>query len=119
MRHFIVLGFKSNSKKEKGTQVYLGSDYDEANKCVGTECEEYSRRELYELATPLKRRHKYVEPVTAEDTSPKLTSGAQKLVDGLLLTEENHAKIEPTGSKGTITKADVEAYVKSLDAEEQ
>lgn len=58
MRHFIVLGFASNSQKKDGEQLYLGSDRSEALEVVNTQSAQYARRELYELAISQVKRHR-------------------------------------------------------------
>jgi len=62
MRKFIVLGFSTNSNKDPGELLYLGSDRGEALAVSGEETEGYCRKEVYELAIPMVRRS--FEPVT-------------------------------------------------------
>jgi len=69
MRKFIVLGFLTNSKKSAGEKLYLGPDYSKAKQTCETLTGKYARRELYELATPILRRHREVKkaaPAAAE-----------------------------------------------------
>lgn len=61
MRHFIVLGFGSNSKKEQGKSIYLGADRSKALETVNAKPGKYLRREMYELAVPHIRRNHPVE----------------------------------------------------------
>lgn len=57
MRHFVVLGFTSNSQKVAGEILYLGNDREEALAAVNKPGKGFIRQELYELATPQIRRH--------------------------------------------------------------
>jgi len=56
MRQYLVLGYPSNSTKDHGECLYLGSDRGEAMAMVNTAGEQ-ARRELYDLAAPQVRRH--------------------------------------------------------------
>lgn len=69
MRHFIVLGFASNSKKDTGKSLYLGSDRSKAIETVNVQSEKYKRRELYELAAPELRRHSEMAAIGAKKTA--------------------------------------------------
>lgn len=71
MRHFIVLGFSSNSQKEPGKQLHLGTDRGVAIEAVNAVDSKYVRKELYELAIPQIRRHK---PVEEKKTTVKVKS---------------------------------------------
>jgi len=77
MRQFIVLGYTSNSTRDPGECLYLGTDRGEAMATVNAPGE-HARRELYDLAAPQIRRHSAVEPVAPvdqetgdEDTDPE------------------------------------------------
>jgi hypothetical protein len=56
MRQFLVLGFKTNSGKETGEQVHLGADRGKAIE-VTNKPDAFTRKELFELATPHITRH--------------------------------------------------------------
>lgn len=66
MRHFIVLGFASNSKNDIGKSLYLGNDRSEALKKLNAQDKKFIRRELYELAVPQMRRHLSVPEKSGE-----------------------------------------------------
>ena len=57
MRHFVVLGFTSNSKNDPGKSLYLGTDRQKAVDKVNEQSGKYIRRELYDLAVPHMKRH--------------------------------------------------------------
>lgn len=78
MRHFIVLGFSSHSKKEAGESLYLGEDRGEAIAVANKLESSYARKELYELATPHMRRHFYDDPAAAKKPPAKKTAAAKK-----------------------------------------
>lgn len=67
MRQFIVLGFATNSKTDSGESLYLGSDRGQALEIAGEQTEQYCRKEIYELATPMVRRHFAAAPETVAE----------------------------------------------------
>lgn len=67
MRHFVVLGFTSNSQKEAGELLHLGADRSQAIESVNTPDEEFVRKELYELSVPNVRRHAVLSETTEPD----------------------------------------------------
>ena len=69
MRKFIVLGFASKSTDEVGEVVHLGTDRGEAIAAVNQPMGERARLELYELATPEKRRFAESAKKTAKSKS--------------------------------------------------
>lgn len=71
MRQYIVLGYTSNSVKDPGECLYLGSDRGEAMATVNT-AGDHARRELYDLAHPQIRRHFDVDQA---ETAPTKTKG--------------------------------------------
>ena len=77
MRHFIVLGFDSNSKKDTGKQLYLGGDRSEAIGAVNTEDKKYVRKELYELSVPEIRRHAAKQEEAQEAKEKKKSNQAK------------------------------------------
>jgi len=86
MRHFVVLGFKSNSKGEAGEVVYLGSDRAEALAEVADVPSggDHARRELYELAVPHVRRHRpegAAGPEAAQEPEAACSACGQDLTD--------------------------------------
>ncbi len=115
MRHFIVLGFTTNSKAESGENLYLGSDRSEAVEAVNTPEEQFVRKELYELAVPHIRRHRPVEAIVPDDPDNSdqlsISGGAKRLITEKQLADDDIAKIVPTGAKGNIVKGDVERYL--------
>lgn len=129
MRHFIVLGFESNSNSAPGEQVHIGSDRGEAIEVTNDPAGGFARKELYELAIPHICRHfsgvtkkeTSAEPEqveeqvdTEEDTEtelPEMTNSARELAEENGLTPEQIAEITPTGTTGKILKEDVEDYL--------
>ena len=57
MRHFIVLGYTSNSKKMAGKVLHMGNDRETALKAVNERSGELIRQELYVMTNPEIRRH--------------------------------------------------------------
>jgi len=57
MRHFVVLGFTTNSKNDQGKSLYLGTDRQKAVDKVNEQSGKFVRRELYDLAVPHMKRH--------------------------------------------------------------
>ncbi len=116
MRHFLVLGFATTSKKEAGKSLYLGSDRSSALEEVNTPSDKFMRKELFELAVPQIRRHKVAavsdEP-SKEPAKAKLIGGAKKFIEEKGLTDEQVTKIVGTGKSGSITQKDVETYLAS------
>lgn len=47
------------------------------------------------------------------------TKGAIELIEGASLSDEDTNKIEGTGKNGTLTKSDIEAYLKSSEETEE
>ena len=70
MRHFIVLGFDSNSQRDKGKQVYLDSDRGDAVAELNKDDGKFVRKELFELAVPEIRRS-FIAPAATKSKKAK------------------------------------------------
>ena len=138
MRHFIVLGFPTNSKTDPGEALYLGCNRGEAIINVNTPDKKFARKSMFELAVPQVAKTyrldaKPTVPEVETDTEmeiendetdvetdsdsepPKMTAGAKELAEEHSLTDEQLAEIEPTGRTGKLTKEDVEDYLDPPD----
>ena len=129
MRHFIVLGFATNSKTEPGKALYIGCNRGEAISNVNTPEPKFARKAMYELAVPQIARYskgkaknsgsnaEVETEVETEAETPGMTAGAKALAEEHGLTDEQLAEIEPTGKNGKLTKEDVEDYLDPPDPE--
>jgi hypothetical protein len=70
MRHFIVMGFCSNSQNDQGKQVHLGSDRGDAVAELNKDDGKFVRKELFELAVPEIRRC-FIAPATTKSKKAK------------------------------------------------
>ena len=132
MRQFIVLGFRSESNREDGEMMYLGSDRQKAMKVVQEDVNEFSRQSLFEVAIPQKTCRfsggaptEPSEPESEEETvveedpdqaqldAPEMSDSARELAEEHGLTVEQLLAITPTGKSGDILKSDVELFIET------
>jgi hypothetical protein len=100
MRHFVVLGFTSNSKNDPGKSLYLGTDRQKAVDKVNEQSGKYLRRELYDLAVPHIKRHtpgksgkpESIPPAEAERRSTQGEEGAEETAAEEAAVDETEAQ---------------------------
>jgi hypothetical protein len=114
MRHFVVLGFETNSKAEAGEVLYADSDRAEALGVVNAVSENHARRELYELAVPQIRRHR---PETK--TAPAKKKAAPKAKKKAPAKKKAAAKKKNTPAKKKVPAEKNPPVVEKVPAEEK